>query len=575
MKRPKLRKASKRMSCSKRFKIQKKVREHNRKLRKEAKKKGGPKRAKKDPGIPNDAPFKEEVLREAELRRQRLEELKQKQKLERQQEQAKKRKADGKKKDSATKKEPQKPEPCSRKPTTSTRDHDKHSPAFFCMELNKVMKDADVVLEVLDARDPLGCRCPQLEQAVMHAAGSKKLVLILNKIDLVPKEILDKWLDCLKEFPTVAFKCATRLQDRNQEVKRKVKEGCVEVSRGNTCLGDETLMNLLHGYSTNPEQVLKVAVVGFPNVGKSSLINSLKQMRACNAGPARGMTKCAQEVNIDKQIKLLDSPSIVAASSNSAVALCLRSAFDTSEADLPGAVDALLKHCPKQQVMLQYSIADYRSSPEFLVLLAQKKGMLGKGGIPDTASAARWLLCDWIGAKVSYHSQLPPSSTQHPGFSQAVIEQMCQGVNMKELEEKNKDTVKAVRCPNLAGSIVFQSPGLTDGILDESKLVAAEQPVGLEEEMGSDEDDEEDGDEDEDIADDDGEDLEITNHTVLSTSEPEGVRTPQTKGQAKKVVKDQQQPAGLPLKHETKGVTANLDRGAEPEDAYDFNTDYV
>lgn len=576
MRRPKLKKASKRMSCSKRFKIQKKVREHNRKLRKEAKKKGGPKRAKKDPGVPNDAPFKEEVLREAELRKQRLEELKQKQKLERQQEQAKKRKADAKK-ESAAKKEPKKLEPSSKKLTKTDQAHDKHSPAFFCRELNKVMKEVDVVLEVLDARDPLGCRCPQVEQAVVHASGNKKLVLILNKIDLVPKEIVDKWLDCLKEFPTVAFKCATELRDRTvQEVKRKVKEGCVEVSRGNTCLGGETLMNLLHGYSANAEQVLKVAVVGFPNVGKSSLINSLKQMRACNVGPARGMTKYAQEVNIDKQIKLFDSPSIVAAPSNGTVALCLRSAFDISEADLPSAVAALLKLCNKQQVMLQYSIADYRSSPEFLVLLAKKRGLVGKGNVPDTVNAARLLLCDWIGAKVSYHSQPPPSSTQHTRFSQAVMEQMCHGVDIKELEQNNKDTVKAVKCPNIAGSIVFRSPGLTDGVLDDSKLVEADQSVGLEEEMGTDADDEEkDGEDDESANDDNGEDLEVTNNTVLSKNEPGGERTAQTKDQAKAVVMNLQQPEGIHLKSESKAMTVNLDHGAEPEDAYDFNTDYV
>ncbi|XP_078518033.1 guanine nucleotide-binding protein-like 3 isoform X2 [Lissotriton helveticus] len=570
MRRPKLKKASKRMSCSKRFKIQKKVREHNRKLRKEAKKKGGPKRAKKDPGVPNDAPFKEEVLREAELRKQRLEELKLKQKLERQQEQAKRRKSDAKK-ESAVKKEPQKREASSKKPTKTDQPHDKHTPAFFCRELNKVLKEADVVLEVLDARDPLGCRCPQVEQAVLHASGSKKLVFILNKIDLVPKEIVDKWLDCLKEFPTVAFKCATELRDRTvQEGKRKVKEGCVEVSRGNTCLGGEALMKLLHGYNSDAEQVLKVAVVGFPNVGKSSLVNSLKEMRACNVGPARGMTKYAQEVNIDKQIKLFDSPSIVAAPSNGAVALSLRSAFEMSEADLPSAVDALLKLCNKQQVMLQYSIPDYRSSPEFLVLLAKKRGLVGKGNVPDTASAARLLLCDWIGAKVSYHSQ-PPSSSQHPGFSQDEIEQMCDGVNMKELEQNNKDTVKAVKCPNIAGSIVFRSPGLTEGVLDDSKLVEAAPSVGLEEEMGTDDDEEQDGEDDED----DGGELEVTNSTVLSKNEPGAVRTAQTKEQAKAVAMNLQQPEGTHLKNESKGMTANLDRGAEPEDAYDFNTDYV
>uniref|UniRef100_A0A8C3I1P0 Guanine nucleotide-binding protein-like 3 N-terminal domain-containing protein n=1 Tax=Chrysemys picta bellii TaxID=8478 RepID=A0A8C3I1P0_CHRPI len=106
MRRPKLKKASKRMTCHKRYKIQKKVREHSRKLRKEAKKRGH-KKPKKDPGIPNAAPFKEEVLREAEQRKQRLEELKQKQKLARQKDLEKKRKLQAKKNATKANKHPE------------------------------------------------------------------------------------------------------------------------------------------------------------------------------------------------------------------------------------------------------------------------------------------------------------------------------------------------------------------------------------------------------------------------------------------------------------------------------------
>lgn len=76
----------------------------------------------------------------------------------------------------------------------------------------QVVEAADVILEVLDARDPLGSRVPQMEASVTCHAN-KKLVLVLNKADLVPRDVLEKWLQYLRrEYPTVLFKSSTQTQ---------------------------------------------------------------------------------------------------------------------------------------------------------------------------------------------------------------------------------------------------------------------------------------------------------------------------------------------------------------------------
>ena len=67
----------------------------------------------------------------------------------------------------------------------------------YYKEFRKVVEAADVIVQVLDARDPLGCRCPQLEEIVMASGRNKRLVLLLNKVDLVPKDIVQKWLKYL------------------------------------------------------------------------------------------------------------------------------------------------------------------------------------------------------------------------------------------------------------------------------------------------------------------------------------------------------------------------------------------
>lgn len=186
-------------------------------MRKEAKKRGH-KKPRKDPGVPNSAPFKEALLREAELRKQRLEELKQQQKLDRLKEQQKRRNLDT---DTVVKPsdEPVKKELEQREAKKKSKSGKQNPKKLYCQELKKVIEASDVVLEVLDARDPIGCRCPQVEEAIVRG-GQKKLVLVLNKSDLVPKENLENWLTYLKkELPTVVFRASTYLKNKVKTVK--------------------------------------------------------------------------------------------------------------------------------------------------------------------------------------------------------------------------------------------------------------------------------------------------------------------------------------------------------------------
>ncbi len=63
---------------------------------------------------------------------------------------------------------------------------------------------------MLDARDPMACRCKELEREILGMAGEKKIILILNKIDLIPPGNADAWLKHLRrEFATIVFKANT------------------------------------------------------------------------------------------------------------------------------------------------------------------------------------------------------------------------------------------------------------------------------------------------------------------------------------------------------------------------------
>ncbi|RDX92754.1 Guanine nucleotide-binding protein-like NSN1, partial [Mucuna pruriens] len=97
---------------------------------------------------------------------------------------------------------------------TVGKTRDSSGRAFY-KDLLKVIEASDVILEVLDARDPLGTRCVDIEKMVMKLGLDKRLVLLLNKIDLVPQEAVKKWLKYLREeLPTVAFKSAHNNKDQ-------------------------------------------------------------------------------------------------------------------------------------------------------------------------------------------------------------------------------------------------------------------------------------------------------------------------------------------------------------------------
>src|SRR6266498_3734083 len=130
-------------------------------------------------------------------------------------------------------------------------------------------------------------------------------------IDLVPRENITQWLIYLrKEFPTIAFKSSTQLQRKNLgHASSSVSTASNNIiQNSNECLGADKLIALLKNYSRslNIKTSITVGVIGFPNVGKSSVINSLKRSKVCGVGATPGLTKSAQEIHLDKNIKLLD-----------------------------------------------------------------------------------------------------------------------------------------------------------------------------------------------------------------------------------------------------------------------------
>uniref|UniRef100_A0A672N0D0 Guanine nucleotide-binding protein-like 3 n=1 Tax=Sinocyclocheilus grahami TaxID=75366 RepID=A0A672N0D0_SINGR len=336
-----------------------KVREHNRKLRKVAKKKGISRKPKKDIGVPNSAPFKEEVLREAEQRKQEIK---------------------------------------------------------------------------------------------YRGKNNNNKKIGISKIGRY---------------------CHLKMFILQQQRKQRGINAVLDHSRAASCFGRDCLLQTLTDLANkkDAETMLKVGVVGFPNVGKSSIINSLKEVRVCHVGVQRGMTRCKQEVHITKRLKMIDSPGIVAASSNPGDVMALRSLQVEEKEESPlEAVRTLLKQCNQQHIMLLYNVPDYRNSLEFLTTFAKKRGFLQKGGVPNTELAAMTFLSDWTGPKLSYHSRAPEHQGLPSYLTDAIVTELRSGLDMDVVRKGNENVKKGVRFPNLASSISFNARGPTAGVLNVSEL---------------------------------------------------------------------------------------------------------
>jgi nuclear GTP-binding protein len=333
-----------------------------------------------------------------------------------------------------------------------------------------VLEASDVILEVLDARDPVGCRCLAIEQFIQGKYPTKKIIVVLNKVDLVPREVVEAWLRHLRlELPAVAFKCST--QSQRQNLGQAASNALTPHAPTAECLGADTLLQLLKNYARNLDikTSITVGIIGYPNVGKSSLINSLKRSKVVGVAASAGSTKSMQEIHLDKHIKLLDCPGIVFATEGSEADIALRNAVRVeSLADPIAPVEAIVRRCRPEQLQQLYAIPAFSTPQEFLVHVAKKKGKLKKGGVPDYDATARTVLQDWNGGKIPFYTT-PPAPAAGTHVSAAVVPSWGREFSLGEVMAAEARDVLAALPATAAGALQLASaqPVLDTGMAAE------------------------------------------------------------------------------------------------------------
>ncbi|TIA85385.1 hypothetical protein E3P99_04003 [Wallemia hederae] len=293
-------------------------------------------------------------------------------------------------------------------------------------ELYKVIDSSDVIIHVLDSRDPEGTLCHSVLETVRKERSHKQVILVLNKVDLVPTWVTAKWVKHLsRTYPTLAMH-----------------------SNINNSFGKGALIQLLRQFSVlhSDRKQISVGLIGYPNVGKSSIINTLKKKKVCNVAPIPGETKVWQYVSLMKRIYLIDCPGIVPASKgDSDTDTVLKGVVRVENlATPPEHIGELLRRVRHEYLERTYQIKKpedgiwegEKGTEDVLQKIARRTGKLLKGGEADQNAAAKMVLNDWIRGKIPFFTN-PPGIDAEP-----VIKTLPEEPQVKPADWKGKGKAK-------------------------------------------------------------------------------------------------------------------------------------
>ncbi|XP_047487752.1 nucleolar GTP-binding protein 2-like [Penaeus chinensis] len=295
-------------------------------------------------------------------------------------------------------------------------------------ELYKVIDSSDVVIQVLDTRDPMGTRSKLIEKYMRTEKPHKHLVFVLNKVDLVPVWVTQKWVAILsQEYPSLAF---------HSSITNPYGKGA--------------LINLLRQFAKLHEdkKQISVGLIGYPNVGKSSIINSLKAKKVCNVAPIAGETKVWQYISLMRKIYLVDCPGVVPPSHETPTDMVLKGTVRTEYLKNPfDYIPPILERVKREYISKTYDIHEWATPEELIEKVARRCGKLLKGGEPDINTVSKMILNDWQRGKIPYF--VPPPGHDSSTFTKLKEEENIEMAKMiKQRQEEEEAAEKAAELAN-------------------------------------------------------------------------------------------------------------------------------
>ena len=247
----------------------------------------------------------------------------------------------------------------------------------------------DLVLELVDARAPLSSRNPVIDAL----AKGKGRMILLNKADLADERATKEWTEYFESNGITAV----ALDSRSRKGLRLIDEGVKTACR------EKIERNKKKGIINRP---MRAMVVGIPNVGKSTFINSYAGKAVAKTGNKPGVTRGKQWVRLGKNLELLDTPGILWPKIDDDTAgfhLAVLGSMNDLVIDREELIRRFLKeiNAINPQILYNiYEITGEMSPDEMLRQAAKSRNALKKGGMPDTDKAVSIILNDFRSGKM-------------------------------------------------------------------------------------------------------------------------------------------------------------------------------
>ncbi len=272
--------------------------------------------------------------------------------------------------------------------------------------VKKMIKESDVVLEVLDARLIEGSRNEELEKMIKDVG--RPMIYVINKADLVSRQVLELGVDKLREKTKgeVVF-VAKNKKNTIKNLLAQIKKVFAKYGKHEGVKFNKFTPRIERKHRVTKGDII-VSVLGYPNVGKSSLINSMAFKKKAKVSIKAGTTHGVHWIKASDEIKLIDTPGVIPLKYNDQMKLGLMGSKNPERLKDPSAVAAkiieMFLEANKKKDLEEFykvKIEDGLHAYEVLDAIGLARSHLKKGGEVDEARTVVMVVRDWQNGKLN------------------------------------------------------------------------------------------------------------------------------------------------------------------------------